>query len=73
MAAGSAETLLIESDGTLMWEGRRIEIADLVRNLKRRPPKSLRIEGAEDTAFEVISPVMETLASHGVLPKAAID
>jgi biopolymer transport protein ExbD len=70
---GAPETLLVESDGSLKWNGRPIKINDLIRNLKRHPPKNLRIEGAEDAAFEVISPVMETLASHGVLPKGAID
>jgi biopolymer transport protein ExbD len=71
--SGAPEALLVESDGSLKWSGRPIKINDLIRNLKKHPPKNLRIEGAEDTAFEVISPVMETLASHGVLPKGSID
>ncbi len=70
--ASRPETLLVESDGTLKWRSRRIEMPDLVRNLKRHPPKHLRIEGAADTRFEVISPVMETLRRHGLLPEGVI-
>jgi hypothetical protein len=72
VTALSTETLLVESDGTLKWRGCRIEISNLVRDLKRHPPKHLRIEGAADTRFEVISPVLETLRRHRLLPEGVI-